>query len=128
MPDQLTEAQVKATNLMRKAGELVIELAGPTPNLGNLTATGAVDIAGLLNDARKKIEQAEKTYKEILKTKLEGRPELRGEAYEMSYSPVVREALNQGRAKDKILQLGSQEDLDSCMDVTEVPTMRFKAL
>lgn len=127
-PD-LTPAQQALEAILDRAQSTVISFAGPElPQFGNWTLGALVDEAAELGEMEKRAKTARETLKGIIKTKLEGAITARGDKYSLDMSNQTRTALNQGKAKAKLLELGGQAALDECMETTEVPTMRFKAL
>jgi hypothetical protein len=116
--------------ILDRATSTCITFAGPeAPALGNWTPQALIDEAASLGEAKRRIEGAEKTIKEVLKTHVTPRlEEYRGELFKLSYTNQERNALDQTKAKAKLLELGGQAALDECMANTEVPTMRFKSL
>lgn len=134
MPDNeqqqhLTTAQQAVAVLLDKAGSTVITFAGPeTPALGNWTIEALVDEAGRLGEMEKRAKAAKDTIKLVIKSKLEGKAEQRGDTYELKVGVQNRTALKQDKAKAKLLKLGGQAALDECMETTSVETMRFKEL
>lgn len=125
----LTEAQRRLQRSLDAAASTCLAYAAPeVPALGNLTKTGLLEDFGRLNEARKTIEKTEKIVKERLKSQLDGEKELRGDNFQLKIEMRPRVALNQERAKAKLLELGGQEALDECMDETSVEFTTVKAL
>jgi hypothetical protein len=125
-PMPRTEAQRRLEQTLDRASSTLITMAGPdVPNFGNMTPQQLVDEAAIMGEVHRRAEQAQKTFKEVLKTKLEGAKTLRGDKYEVNITSSPREALDQTKAKEVLTEVGR---LTECMKVTEVDTMRFKEL
>jgi len=127
-PD-FTLAQRALEKVLDRASSTVLSMAAPDlPQFGNWTLETLIDEAALLGEMEKRAKTARETLKGIIKTKLEGATTGRGDLFSMDLSNQVRYALKQDKAKAKLLELGGQAALDECMETTEVPTMRFRAL
>lgn len=126
-----TEAQQRLVKVFDRATSTLITFAGPeTPNFGNWTKQALIDEAATLGEAKRRLETAEKTLKEVLKTKLdEGQLEGRGDIYSFTITNAERYALDQGLAKAALERLDpTGAELKACMKSSQVPTMRFKEL
>ncbi|MEB3061034.1 hypothetical protein VJJ74_07745, partial [Parvimonas micra] len=98
------------------------------PALENLTEMGLTEELGRLNEARKAIEKTEKIVKERLRAMLGNRKDMRSDNYTYKREMRPRSALDQTKAKEKLLELGGQEVLDECMSNTEVETVTIKPI
>lgn len=101
-PNWSATQQGKAKNI-QEATEVAIPYFGPEiPRLDNHTREQVCDDLGVLKDARKTFEKAEKALAERFKALLGDDTELRTSRFEATYVGSTRTALDQGKAKELI--------------------------
>lgn len=106
-----SDPQKKVFKAIQEATEIVIPYSGPEiPVLDNHTTTMLCDELGVVKEAKKAFEEAEKILKERFKSRMEGN-EFRGTKYLATIRPSTRVALNQGKCKE-LLQQFDDEGID----------------
>lgn len=123
----LTDSQKIIQKTMDNASELVIAYSAPeVPALENLTPQGLLEDFGRMNEARKACEKVEKIIRSRFESQLEGKKELRGDNFHYKKETSERTALDQTKAKAKLVELGGEEALQECMATTEVDRVNVK--
>ena len=95
------------------------------PALGNLTPEGLTEELGRLNEARKAVEKTEKIVRGRLDALLAGKKKCRSDNFEYEVKSQTRTALNQGKAKEVLAEIGQ---LDDCMSTTETEVRTVKRI
>lgn len=123
----LTDSQKILVKTLDHASDLCIKYAAPVvPKLENLTPEGLLEDFGRLNEARKVLEKTEKIVRARFQSQIAGKKELRGDNFHYQKEVTERTALNQGKAKEKLVELGGDEALQECMDTSEVERVTVK--
>lgn len=124
-----TDMQRKVLRNMDAATDLAVAYAAPiVPSLENKTPEGLLEDFGRLNAARKQIEKVEKIVKERLGALMDGATDLRGDNFVYKKEGRPRTALDQTKAKEKLVELGGPDLLEECMSSSTVETVTVKEI
>lgn len=105
-----TAAMKRAYHRVQEALPIALGyLADEIPVLDNHSDKQLVDEVGLLKQAKKTIEKAEKAHVERLKARLGNQDSLTGENYKATYRGSKRVILNQGACKEVMAAFDAEE-------------------